>query len=69
MKTIRALAQQFGLSRSTLLYYDRLGVLRPDDRTSAHQDFLESLGLPESEIRRIRQRSAQGEHLASRVRT
>ncbi len=186
MKTIRALAQQFGLSRSTLLYYDRLGVLRPDYRTSArhrlyspadearlaricelraaglplreieavlepvrglraslrdaldrrltelnqeiaalrrqqqvvvtllgrsgaarktrimtkeswvallkavgmsevdrglwhreferlspeaHQDFLESLGLPESEIRRIRQRSAQGEHRASRVRT
>jgi MerR family transcriptional regulator, thiopeptide resistance regulator len=35
MKTIRALATQFGLSRSTLLYYDRLGLLRPDYRTSA----------------------------------
>jgi len=35
MKTIRALAQQFGLSRSTLLYYDRLGLLRPDYRTAA----------------------------------
>jgi DNA-binding transcriptional MerR regulator len=35
VKTIRQLAAQFGLSRSTLLYYDRLGLLRPDYRTSA----------------------------------
>lgn len=35
MKTIRQLASQFGLSRSALLYYDRLGLLRPDYRTSA----------------------------------
>ena len=35
VKTIRVLAQQFGLSRTTLLYYDRLGLLRPDYRTSA----------------------------------
>jgi len=35
MKTIRQLATQFGLSRTTLLYYDRLGLLRPDYRTSA----------------------------------
>lgn len=35
MKTIRQLAAQFGLSRTTLLYYDRLGLLRPEYRTSA----------------------------------
>ncbi len=35
MITIRQLAAKFGLSRSTLLYYDRIGLLRPDYRTSA----------------------------------
>lgn len=35
MITIRQLATEFGLSRSTLLYYDRIGLLRPDYRTSA----------------------------------
>ncbi len=35
MKTIRQLAAQFDLSRSSLLYYDRLGLLRPDYRTAA----------------------------------
>ena len=35
MKTIRQLATQSGLSRSTLLYYDRLGLLKPEYRTSA----------------------------------
>jgi DNA-binding transcriptional MerR regulator len=35
VKTIRQLATQSGLSRSTLLYYDRLGLLRPEYRTSA----------------------------------
>jgi len=35
MITIRQLANQFGLSRSTLLYYDRIGLLRPDYRTAA----------------------------------
>ncbi len=35
MKTIRQLASRFGLSRTTLLYYDRLGLLRPDYRTAA----------------------------------
>lgn len=34
MITIRQMAAQFGLSRSTLLYYDRIGLLRPDYRTS-----------------------------------
>lgn len=35
MKTIRQLATQSGLSRTTLLYYDRLGLLRPEYRTAA----------------------------------
>jgi len=35
MTTIRQLAAEFGLTRSTLLYYDRIGLLRPDYRTAA----------------------------------
>ncbi len=35
MKTITVLARQFGLSRSTLLYYDRIGLLTPSYRTHA----------------------------------
>lgn len=35
VKTIRQLAAQFGLSRTTLLYYDRLGLLQPEYRTRA----------------------------------
>ena len=33
--TIRALANKFGLSRSTLLYYDRMGLLCPSGRSEA----------------------------------
>jgi DNA-binding transcriptional MerR regulator len=33
MKTISALARSSGLSRSTLLYYDRLGLLKPSERS------------------------------------
>ena len=33
MATISALARESGLSRSTLLYYDRLGLLRPAGRS------------------------------------
>lgn len=32
--TISELASKFSLSRSTLLYYDRIGLLRPSHRTS-----------------------------------
>ncbi len=32
---ITGLARQFGLSRSTLLYYDRIGLLQPSERTAA----------------------------------
>jgi MerR family transcriptional regulator, thiopeptide resistance regulator len=35
MLTISALARQFGLSRSTLLYYDRLGLQCPSGRSCA----------------------------------
>ncbi|ACB76294.1 MerR family transcriptional regulator [Opitutus terrae] len=35
MKTITVIARQFGLSRSTLLYYDRIGLLSPSYRTHA----------------------------------
>lgn len=34
-KSISRLARQFGLSRSTLLYYDRIGLLTAEDRTTA----------------------------------
>jgi DNA-binding transcriptional MerR regulator len=33
MTTISALARRFHLSRSTLLYYDRIGLLRPGGRS------------------------------------
>ena len=33
--TIGKLARQFGLSRSTLLYYDRIGLLSPSGRSEA----------------------------------
>ncbi len=36
MFTITRLARQFSLSRSTLLYYDRIGLLRPSGRSRAN---------------------------------
>jgi MerR family transcriptional regulator, thiopeptide resistance regulator len=35
MLTIRNLGRQFGLSRATLLYYDRINLLKPVDRSPA----------------------------------
>lgn len=35
MDSITKLARQFGLSRSTLLYYDRIGLLSPSGRSEA----------------------------------
>jgi MerR family transcriptional regulator, thiopeptide resistance regulator len=35
MLTISRLARRFGLSRSTLLYYDSIGLLRPSGRSEA----------------------------------
>lgn len=34
--SIGALAKQFGLSRSTLIYYDKIGLLSPSSRSSAN---------------------------------
>lgn len=36
MLTISRLARRFGLSRSTLLYYDRVGLLRPSSRSDSN---------------------------------
>lgn len=36
MFTIGKLARKFGISRSTLLYYDSIGLLKPSDRTLAN---------------------------------
>ncbi len=36
MLTISQLAKRFGLSRSTLLYYDRIGLLHPSGRSEAN---------------------------------
>ena len=35
METVGRLARRFGLSRSTLLYYDRIGLLSPSERSTA----------------------------------
>lgn len=35
METVGRLARRFGLSRSTLLYYDRIGLLSPSDHSAA----------------------------------
>lgn len=67
MPTISALARRFGLSRSTLLYYDRIGLLRPGGRSAkayrhygpAEAERLAQIctyrqaGVPLSEIRRL----------------
>src|ERR1044071_7203705 len=69
MKTwsISKLARAFGLSRSTLLYYDRIGLLKPSGRTGAgyrhysQKDFrrlqricqFREAGLPLKDIARV----------------
>lgn len=67
MLTVGRVARQFGLSRSTLLYYDRLGLLRPTGRSDGNYRLyapadLERLGriaryreagLPLAEISRL----------------
>ena len=58
MKTIRQLAAQFGLSRTALLYYDRLGLLKPEYRTSAgHRLYTEA---DETRLARICELRAAG---------
>lgn len=67
METIGRLARRFGLSRSTLLYYDRIGLLRAPERSdtgyrrygaeAAHRLELirvyRAAGVPLAAIRRI----------------
>jgi len=36
MHTVGQLARRFGLSRSTLLYYDSIGLLRPTERSASN---------------------------------
>lgn len=58
VKTIRQLAQAFGLSRATLLYYDRVGLLRPWHRTSAGHRLYSA--EDEERLGRIRELRAAG---------
>jgi DNA-binding transcriptional MerR regulator len=51
MKTITVLARQFGLSRSTLLYYDRIRLLAPSYRTHAEARLYSA--ADEARLRRI----------------
>jgi DNA-binding transcriptional MerR regulator len=65
--TVGQLAKRFGLSRSTLLYYDRIGLLRPTGRTESNYrlysesdlerltriDDFRQAGVPLKEIRTI----------------
>lgn len=65
--TVGRLARRFGLSRSTLLYYDSIGLLRPSSRSRSNYRHyseedgerlaqvcrLRSAGVPLADIRRI----------------
>jgi len=67
MWTISRLGKRFGISRSTLLYYDSIGLLSPSERTSAGYrvyddrdvarmeriDFYRRTGLPLAKIKAI----------------
>jgi DNA-binding transcriptional MerR regulator len=67
MYTVGKIAKRFGLSRSTLLYYDRIGLLKPSGRTRAeYRQYTEKdsqrlaqicqyreAGVPLAEIERI----------------
>jgi DNA-binding transcriptional MerR regulator len=71
--TVGHLAKEFGLSRSTLLYYDKIGLLSPSGRSEANYriyiktdlDRLEQIctfrrtGLPLAEIGRLLRRAGK----------
>ncbi|HNX97061.1 MAG TPA: MerR family transcriptional regulator [Candidatus Aminicenantes bacterium] len=73
-RTIGRLAQRFGLARSTLLYYDRIGLLRPGRGNAAgYRQYSEhdearleqicryrDLGIPLREIGQLLDRTGQG---------
>jgi DNA-binding transcriptional MerR regulator len=81
MISISQAAKRFHLSRSTLLYYDRLGLVRPSYRTSAgyrlyQEEDLERLelvcryrggGMPLKAIRRLLDPSESGEGRVDRA--
>ncbi len=85
MLTISQLARRFGLSRSTLLYYDRLGLLSPSLRSRANYrlysetdvermeliDLYRQAGLPLKDIARVldSDRGVAAELLAERLRS
>lgn len=84
MLTVSELARRFGLSRSTLLYYDAIGLLRPSARSDANYrlysqadvermeliDMYRRAGLPLKDIARslASDRSTLGALLESRLR-
>jgi DNA-binding transcriptional MerR regulator len=84
MLTISQLAKRFGLSRSTLLYYDSIGLLSPSRRSEANYrlysqadvdrmeliDVYRQAGLPLADIARIlsADESVLTELLAARLR-
>ncbi len=84
MLTVSQLARRFGLSRSTLLYYDSIGLLSPSARSRANYrlyceadvermelvDLYRRAGLPLKDIARVLdgERGAAAELLAERLR-
>ena len=74
MQTITAFARQFGLSRSTLLYYDRIGLLKPaalspagyrlygeeEQARMARIDTFRRAGLPLTAIRELLDSTVEG---------
>lgn len=50
MFTISEVARRFGLSRSTLLYYDRIGLLKPSGRSDSNYRLYSQADLDRMEI-------------------
>lgn len=48
--TIGRLAKKFGLSRSTLLYYDSIGLLRPEGRVKGEYRYYDEKGVKQLEL-------------------
>ena len=84
MLTISQVARRFGLSRSTLLYYDSIGLLSPSARSRANYrlyseadvermeliDLYRQAGLPLKDVARVLDgdRGTAGDLLAERLR-
>lgn len=50
MLTISQLAKQFGLSRSTLLYYDKIGLLKPSARSESNYRYYSDPDIKKMEL-------------------